>query len=134
MKRRLDGFVAIALILAGAAAPGCGGDGGANPGGGGGSGGGGTGASTLSVELAAGNIDRDAGDELVVVFNQMDLPQRSGIASYWVFDDEKAGFAELVKNASISATSTVYRGTIGSIGEANFADHVFSAGRPQTSS
>ena len=52
--------------------------------------------------MAAGNIDRDASDELVVVLNQMDLPQRSGIASYWIFDDEKAGFAELVKNESIN--------------------------------
>lgn len=57
---------------------------------------------TLSLELAAGNIDRDLGDELVVVFNQMDLPARSGISSYWVIDDGKAGFTELKKNASIN--------------------------------
>lgn len=57
---------------------------------------------TLSLELAAGNIDRDLGDELVVVLNQMDLPARSGVSSYWMIDDETSAFAELKKNALIN--------------------------------
>ena len=49
----------------------------------------------VSLELAAGNLDRDNGHELVAVFNEFDYANRSGQARYWVFDDAKAGYAIL---------------------------------------
>jgi hypothetical protein len=43
-----------------------------------------------SVELATGNIDRDNGEEIVVVLNEPDT------TSYAIIDDASAGFADLV--------------------------------------
>jgi hypothetical protein len=49
----------------------------------------------LSLELAAGNIDRDNGHELVAVLNEYDAANSTGQARYWVFDDARAAYAML---------------------------------------
>lgn len=58
----------------------------------------------LSLELASGNIDRDAGDELVLVLNELDLPALAGASRYWVLDDEKASFEARVSGAGIQVS------------------------------
>lgn len=47
----------------------------------------------LSLELAAGNIDRDNGNELVAVLNEYDASNTTGQARYWVIDDARAAYA-----------------------------------------
>jgi len=49
----------------------------------------------LSLELAAGNIDRDNGYELVAVLNEYVPNDNVGQARYWVFDDAGAAYAAL---------------------------------------
>ena len=58
----------------------------------------------LSLELASGNIDRDAGDELVLVLNELDLPALSGASRYWVLDDEKASFEARASGAAVQVS------------------------------
>jgi len=55
----------------------------------------------LSLELAAGNLDFDAGDELVVVVNQSFGSPTDGTTNYWVLDDGNAGFAPRITNANL---------------------------------
>jgi len=50
----------------------------------------------ISLEMAAGNIDHDNGDELVVVMNEYDRSTDTAATAYWVFDDETTGIRELV--------------------------------------
>jgi hypothetical protein len=57
----------------------------------------------LSVELAAGNIDRDNGNELVVVLNEFDFFNNTGQARYWVFDDARSAYATLAGDRLVSA-------------------------------
>lgn len=55
----------------------------------------------LSLELAAGNIDRDNGNELVAVFNEYDGSNNTGQARYWVFDDANAAYAPLASDMPV---------------------------------
>jgi hypothetical protein len=57
---------------------------------------------SLSLELAAGNIDRDGGDEIAIVLNEYDLPAQVASSSYSIVDDEEAGFAALVTGAPMN--------------------------------
>jgi hypothetical protein len=54
----------------------------------------------VSTELAAGNLDRDAGDELVVVVNESGT-DGGAVSRYRVFDDAAAGFGELTAASPI---------------------------------
>jgi hypothetical protein len=47
--------------------------------------------SRFSFELAAGALDRDNPEELVVILNEA-LPTPSGASRYWVFDDARTDF------------------------------------------
>ena len=51
----------------------------------------------LALELAAGNLDYDAPDELVVILNEYidDGSDGDGVARYFIYDDAASGFAEL---------------------------------------
>ncbi len=51
---------------------------------------------SASVELAAGNIDRDNGEEIAAVLNEYDSTQRTGVSTYAIVDDAGASFASLV--------------------------------------
>ena len=51
-----------------------------------------------SIELAAGNLDRDRGDEIAIVFNE---DGNGGASSYTVLDDASAKFVRLVDGAAL---------------------------------
>jgi hypothetical protein len=48
-----------------------------------------------TVEIATGNLDYDNPDELAVVVNEYIGAPSQGVATYYVYDDEKRGFADL---------------------------------------
>lgn len=48
-----------------------------------------------TVEIASGNLDYDNPSELVAVVNELVGSPSNGVATYYVFDDEKRSFAEL---------------------------------------
>jgi hypothetical protein len=52
-------------------------------------------ATNDTVEIATGNLDYDNPDELVVVVNEYIGAPSQGVATYYVYDDEKRDFAPL---------------------------------------
>ncbi len=54
-----------------------------------------------SVELAAGNIDRDGGEEIAAVLNEHDSVQDVGVTAYAIVDDASGGYAALVENGLV---------------------------------
>jgi hypothetical protein len=60
-------------------------------------------ASRFSFELAAGALDRDNPDELVVVLNEI-ASDEEGVARYWVLDDASASFNPWVEAQLITVT------------------------------
>ena len=52
-------------------------------------------ANVDTVEIAAGNLDYDNPEELVVVVNEYIGSPSQGVATYYVYDDEKRDFAPL---------------------------------------
>jgi len=55
----------------------------------------------IAFELAAGNIDNDNGDELVVVINEA-FGQDTATAAYWILDDAATEFRTIDGDRSIS--------------------------------
>lgn len=53
-----------------------------------------------SIELASGNLDRDNGEELAAVLNELNS-NTSGTTTYSVFDDASTGYAALAASESI---------------------------------
>src|SRR5690606_6090965 len=51
--------------------------------------------SIRSFRLAAGNLDRDRGEELAVVLNEQAAAEDGGVAQYAIFDDATSGRGEL---------------------------------------
>jgi hypothetical protein len=52
--------------------------------------------SELSIEVEAGNIDYDNGNEFVAIVNE--YGQGTGASSYWIFDDERTAYQALATN------------------------------------
>ena len=61
--------------------------------------------SAITLSMATGNLDYDAGNELIVVVNELSDSNGSdsGVARYFIIDDGKAGYAD-IQNALIRAT------------------------------
>lgn len=59
--------------------------------------------SRFSLELAAGALDRDNPDELVVVLNEI-ASEDEGVARYWVLDDAAGGFDPWVAAQLLTVT------------------------------
>ena len=61
--------------------------------------------SAITLSMATGNLDYDAGNELIVVVNELSNSNGSdaGAARYFIIDDGKAGYAD-IQNALIRAT------------------------------
>ncbi len=92
---------------------------------------------TLGIELAAGQLDRDAGKELVVVVNEsfgsgQNGAPGSGRSVYYIYDDETAGFAELESELILQVVDNeAYTGVVGTVAlgdvDGDSVDEVFIA-------
>jgi hypothetical protein len=77
--------------------------------------------SELGIELATGQLDRDAGQELVVVVNETfgsgtNQAPGSGKSTYYVYDDEVAAFAELANERIVKLVGNdAYTGVVGTV-------------------
>ncbi|MFZ1862595.1 MAG: VCBS repeat-containing protein [Polyangiales bacterium] len=70
--------------------------------------------STIQLSMATGNLDYDAGNELVVVVNELFQSNNSdaGAARYFIIDDAKAGYADVGDNLIRATLAQVNRTAI----------------------
>ncbi len=77
--------------------------------------------SELGIELASGQLDRDAGEELVVVVNETfgsgtNQSPGNGKSTYYIYDDESAGFTELANERIVKLIGNdAYTGVVGTV-------------------
>lgn len=77
--------------------------------------------SELGIELAAGRLDRDSGEELAVVINETFGQGRNqapgdGISTYYVYDDASANFAEVASDRIAAIVDNQsYLGVVGTV-------------------
>ena len=70
--------------------------------------------SQIQLSMASGNLDYDAGNELIVVVNELfqAMGADAGSSRYFIFDDAKAGYAALSDNLIRATLSEVNRTAI----------------------
>lgn len=70
--------------------------------------------SQIQLSMASGNLDYDAGNELIVVVNELfqSMGADAGSSRYFIFDDAKAGYAALSDNLIRATLSEVNRTAI----------------------
>lgn len=76
----------------------------------------------LGIEWAAGQMDRDAGEELAFVVNEVwgsgtNQSPGNGRSDYWVLDDQNAGFTSLVDGERVQAdvSTDTYNAVVGNV-------------------
>lgn len=77
--------------------------------------------SQLGIEMASGRLDRDAGEELVVVINEtfgngQNQSPGNGKSNYYIYDDESADFTELASELVVRVVNnTAFTGVTGTV-------------------